>query len=75
LQSHRAKPVDPVAVARGMSRDPLVQTAIGEWASALDALLDLSERVLHADGRVVLSHNDLNPSNILWDGARVWLID
>ena len=27
------------------------------------------------DTEKVLSHNDLNPSNILWDGKKVWIID
>lgn len=28
-----------------------------------------------AEGDLVASHNDLNPRNMLYDGARIWLID
>ena len=28
-----------------------------------------------SDPRKVFSHGDLHPANILWDGARVWLLD
>jgi aminoglycoside phosphotransferase (APT) family kinase protein len=45
------------------------------WALALATRLQAVEAHLAQDDRSVLSHGDLNPSNILWDGARVWLID
>lgn len=45
------------------------------WALALAPLLPEIEARLAQDDRQVLSHGDLNPSNILWDGARAWLID
>ena len=31
--------------------------------------------MLDADPRRVPSHNDMNPTNVLWDGARAWLVD
>jgi thiamine kinase-like enzyme len=45
------------------------------WALALAPRLAAIEARLAQDDRQVLSHGDLNPSNILWDGARAWLID
>jgi aminoglycoside phosphotransferase (APT) family kinase protein len=30
---------------------------------------------LARDPRRVVSHNDVNPGNILWDGAHAWLVD
>ena len=32
-------------------------------------------QVLAGDPRLVVSHNDVNPGNLLWDGARAWLVD
>jgi len=45
------------------------------WALALAPRLQAIEACLAQDDRAVLSHGDLNPSNILWDGTRAWLID
>ena len=45
------------------------------WALGLAPRLTTIEGCLAQDDRQVLSHGDLNPSNILWDGVRAWLID
>jgi aminoglycoside phosphotransferase (APT) family kinase protein len=31
--------------------------------------------MLASDTRRVVSHNDVNPGNVLWDGTRSWLVD
>lgn len=45
------------------------------WAQALDEIADEIDRTLQGDDRRVLSHNDVNPGNVLWDGTRAWLVD
>jgi hypothetical protein len=34
-----------------------------------------SDKLVKQDDRRVLSHCDLHPAKILWDGRRVWLVD
>ena len=54
-------------------------TASGVLPPSVQAqLADLSAQVLAAypwDGDLVSSHNDLNPSNIVFDGTRSWIVD
>jgi hypothetical protein len=45
------------------------------WALDLGPRLARAIGTLASDGREVLGHGDLHPSNILWDGARAWFID
>ncbi|MDP9034677.1 MAG: aminoglycoside phosphotransferase family protein [Myxococcota bacterium] len=45
------------------------------WVAAVDPVLDSIAKTLARDPRRVVSHNDLNPGNVLWDGARAWLVD
>jgi aminoglycoside phosphotransferase (APT) family kinase protein len=45
------------------------------WAASLTAPLELIAATLARDPRRVVSHNDLNPGNVLWDGTRTWLVD
>jgi aminoglycoside phosphotransferase (APT) family kinase protein len=45
------------------------------WAKSLAPTFDAIAAVLAGDGRRVVSHNDVNPMNVLWDGARAWLVD
>jgi aminoglycoside phosphotransferase len=45
------------------------------WAAALAPTLESIARTLERDPRLVVSHNDVNPGNVLWDGARAWLVD
>lgn len=45
------------------------------WAMPLAPRLAAVEAGLAREKRQVFSHGDLNPSNILWDGSRAWLID
>ena len=45
------------------------------WAEGAPARLDTIAATLSGDTRRGVSHNDVNPGNLLWDGTRVWLID
>src|SRR3569832_2233305 len=58
---------DPVAYARARPGFP-------DWA-ALQPVIDGADAALARDARRVVSHNDMNPGNILWDGTRAWLVD
>jgi aminoglycoside phosphotransferase (APT) family kinase protein len=45
------------------------------WATPLGAVIDAGIEALENDKRRVFSHNDVNPANLLWDGAQVWMVD
>ena len=45
------------------------------WAADLRSAFDELAALLARDRRRVVSHNDVNPGNVLWDGARTWLVD
>jgi aminoglycoside phosphotransferase (APT) family kinase protein len=45
------------------------------WAADTGSLFDKLEANLARDPRRVVSHNDVNPGNVLWDGTRSWLVD
>ena len=45
------------------------------WAIALEPTLAPIAAALAQDPRRVVSHNDVNPGNVLWDGTQTWLID
>ena len=66
---------DPLAYARGQHATQRARPGFPAWAAALDPIFDAIEGTLARDPRRVVSHNDLNPGNILWDGARAWLVD
>jgi aminoglycoside phosphotransferase (APT) family kinase protein len=75
--------LDPSGIAE---RDPLPYThaawAAGKvrpgfppWAVDLAPMLDAIAATLAGDRRRVVSHNDVNPVNVMWDGARAWFVD
>ena len=45
------------------------------WAADLRSAFDELDALLARDTRRVVSHNDVNPGNVLWDGERTWLVD
>jgi thiamine kinase-like enzyme len=51
------------------------RSAFPTWASDLGPAFDDVATVLARDTRRVVSHNDVNPGNVLWDGTRTWLVD
>jgi aminoglycoside phosphotransferase (APT) family kinase protein len=66
---------DAVAYARGCWEAQRVRPRFPSWAGGLSTALDDIADELARDPRRVFSHNDLNPGNVLWDGARAWLVD
>jgi aminoglycoside phosphotransferase (APT) family kinase protein len=66
---------DPVPFARGQLASQLGRPGFPQWAAGVAAVLDEAEAALARDPRRVMSHNDLNPGTVLWDGERAWLVD
>jgi aminoglycoside phosphotransferase (APT) family kinase protein len=66
---------DPLVFARDQLATQRARPGFPAWAAALDPIFDAVEVTLARDPRRVVSHNDLNPGNVLWDGARAWLVD
>jgi aminoglycoside phosphotransferase (APT) family kinase protein len=68
-------PLDAVALATGLWRSQCARGDRLAWVLPLGAHLETARVALAGDSRQVMSHGDLNPSNIVWDGRRVWLVD
>jgi aminoglycoside phosphotransferase (APT) family kinase protein len=63
------------ALAASLWRLQVTRPGFPGWATSLGARLAEASSVVASDPRKVFSHGDLHPANILWDGARVWLLD
>lgn len=63
------------AFARGVWEDQRDREGFPAWAADLRSAFDELDALLARDTRRVVSHNDVNPGNVLWDGARTWLVD
>ena len=77
---HALDPTDvaasaPVEFGRSLWDAARVRPGFPDWGNTLGAQLDATAALLADDPRRVISHNDANPVNILWDGARAWLVD
>lgn len=66
---------DPVEYARGVWEVQRERAGFPAWAGDLQSAFDELGALLARDTRRVVSHNDVNPGNVLWDGARTWLVD
>ena len=66
---------DPIAYARDVAQAQRVRPGFPSWAAGLDTTIAAIAATLANDTRRVVSHNDLNPGNLIWDGARAWIID
>lgn len=66
---------DPIPFARTAWEAGRDRPGFPAWAIALGPTLDAMAETLAAAPRRVVSHNDINPGNFLWDGARAWLVD
>lgn len=66
---------DPIAYARHVAQVQRVRPGFPSWAAGLDATIAAIAAVLANDAHRVVSHNDLNPGNVIWDGIRAWIVD
>ena len=66
---------DGVRFARGVWEQQRRRPGFPPWAADLSSAFDHIAAVLARDPRRVVSHNDVNPGNVLWDGTRAWLVD
>jgi aminoglycoside phosphotransferase (APT) family kinase protein len=66
---------DPLPFAQSAWEAARVRPGFPPWARDLAPTFAAIAEVLAGDPRRVVSHNDVNPGNFLWDGARAWLID
>jgi nucleoside-diphosphate-sugar epimerase/aminoglycoside phosphotransferase (APT) family kinase protein len=66
---------DPIAWARTLHQAERGRPGFPAWARGLDPVIAAAAATLARDRRRVVSHNDLNPGNVMWDGARAWLVD
>ena len=64
-----------VDYARSAWRAQRDRSGFPSWARDISPLLDDIDALLREDRRRVVSHNDVNPGNVLWDGRKAWLID
>ncbi|AKV00912.1 aminoglycoside phosphotransferase [Labilithrix luteola] len=65
----------PLAYARKAWEAARGRPGFPGWAASLAPTFDAIGKTLDADPRSVVSHNDVNPTNVMWDGTQTWLID
>ena len=75
LKAHGLTESDPILFARSLWLEQERRPGIPGWMKGMSDKLTAIETQTKHDRRRVLSHCDLNPANILWDGTKVWLID
>lgn len=75
LDSSDVKARDPLAYAHVAYEAARHRSGFPAWATALEPTLSELASVLQRDARRVVSHNDVNPGNFLWDGTKAWLVD
>lgn len=66
---------DGPAFARAVWEEQRGRAGFPAWTAGVGDTLAAIAAVLARDARRVVSHNDVNPGNVLWDGARTWLVD
>jgi aminoglycoside phosphotransferase (APT) family kinase protein len=66
---------NPLSAARAVWDTNRVRPGFPAWAMSVGSELERLATTLAGDRRRVLSHNDVNPANVVWDGARAWLVD
>ncbi|HET7456677.1 MAG TPA: phosphotransferase [Gemmatimonadaceae bacterium] len=66
---------DAVDYARRAWAAQRARPGFPSWAAGVGDALDAIATWLARDPRRVVGHNDVNPGNVLWDGARAWLVD
>lgn len=75
LDSYGIAERDPIAFVRGHYETQRARPGFPGWLPSLDPSIEDAATVLARDLRRVVSHNDVNPGNVLWDGKRAWLVD
>lgn len=66
---------DPLGYARKAWEAARERPGFPAWAASVGPVFEAIGDTLAADPRRVVSHNDVNPTNVMWDGTRAWLID
>ena len=66
---------DGLGFARDMWEMQRRRAGFPPWATEMTSAFDHIAATLARDPRRVVSHNDVNPGNVLWDGTRAWLVD
>jgi len=66
---------DPLSYARAAWETGRDRPGFPPWAVSLAPTLEAIAATLAGDPRRGVSHNDTNPVNVMWDGARAWLVD
>ena len=75
LRTDPFAPADPIDTARALWQEQSAKPGFPAWALPAATHIDRAEALLEADLRRVPSHNDMNPTNVLWDGTRAFLVD
>jgi aminoglycoside phosphotransferase (APT) family kinase protein len=68
-------PLDLLAFTSGLWQSQHARAGFPPWALPLRAHIAAAGTALAGDDRLVLAHGDLNPTNLVWDGQRAWLVD
>jgi aminoglycoside phosphotransferase (APT) family kinase protein len=66
---------DPLGHVRTAWQQQHTRAGFPSWAQSLPATFEAIAAVLAGDTRRAVSHNDVNPMNVIWDGFRAWLLD
>ena len=66
---------DPLGHARTAWQQQHVRAGFPSWAQSLPATFEAIAGVVAGDARRAVNHNDVNPMNVIWDGAKAWLLD
>jgi aminoglycoside phosphotransferase (APT) family kinase protein len=75
LDSAGVAPSDPHAAAHEAWQRARGRAGFPDWALELEPIFAATGTALARDERRTLTHNDVNPGNLLWDGTRAWLVD
>lgn len=66
---------DPITYARAAFEACCGRPGFPPWAVSLEPTFHSIAATLAEDSHRVVSQNDVNPVNVLWDGVRTWLVD
>lgn len=75
LDPHGLPKTDMSAIASEIWTIQCARPGFPIWAIPLGDRLNIAASELTRDDRLVFSHCDLNPGNMLWDGQKLWFVD